>query len=365
MKARRLVLNAGLWLGCSALAASAVAQAPVGLMQRLWTDPSRLDWSGDAARPLRVTLWYPATAEARMEVLPAGPFALEPVAPGAAPAARPARMPLLVLSHGTGGSALSMSWLGRALAAQGYLVAGVDHHGNTGAEAAYRLEAFIAWWDRPRDLSVAIDRLLADPLWGPRIDAQRIGAIGFSLGGYTLLASLGARLDPAALERFHWSCTDEKKCPLPPEIAARHTAAEVSQLLRDDGRLKASIATAAQDWRDPRIRAGLALAPVMGALLSTESLAAIRAPLHLIASEADDQAPPAATARRVAAVVPGASVHVLQGHSHYSFLSPCHENGRRLAAAICVDPEGLPREALHHQLRAEALDFFAKALAPR
>jgi len=361
----RLIRSAGLGLAGCALVASAIAQAPVGLMQRQWTDPARQAWSGDAPRPLRVTLWYPAAADARMEVLPAGPFALEPLAPGAAPATSPARLPLLLLSHGTGGSALSMSWLARSLAAQGYLVAGVDHHGNTGAEPAYRLEAFLAWWDRPRDLGVVLDRLLADPQWGPRIDAQRIGVVGFSLGGYTALAALGARLDPAALERFHRRCVDEQQCLLPPEIAGRHSATEVAQLLRSDGRLKAGIAEAGRDWGDPRIRAGLALAPVMGALMSAESLAGIRVPLHLIASEADDQAPPAVTAQRVAATVPGASVHVLKGASHYSFLSPCNEFGRQQAAVICGDPPGQPREPLHRQLQAEALDFFAKALAPR
>ncbi|MBT9459901.1 MAG: alpha/beta hydrolase [Burkholderiaceae bacterium] len=345
--------------------ASLCHDAPVGLLQRPWVDPSRQAWSGAAPRPLRVTLWYPAVADARMEVLPAGPFALEPVAPGAAPAASPARLPLLLLSHGTGGSALAMSWLARALAARGFLVAGVDHHGNTGAEAEYRLEAFLAWWDRPRDLSAALDRLLADPQWGPRVDTQRVGVIGFSLGGYTALAALGARLDAAALAHFHSRCADEGQCLLPPEIAARHSAAEVGALLRSDGRLRASIEEAGRDWSDARFRAGLVLAPVMGALMSAESLTAIRVPLHLIASEADDQAPPSVTAQRVAAAVPGATVHVLQGAGHYSFLSPCNEFGRQQAAPICSDPPDQPRERLHRQLQAEALDFFARALPPR
>lgn len=345
--------------------ASLCHQAMVGLMQRPWTDPSRLAWSGDAPRPLRVTLWYPAADDARPQVLPAGPFALEPVALGAAPAARPQRLPLLLLSHGTGGSALSLSWLARALAAQGYLVAGVDHHGNTGAEAEYRLEAFLAWWDRPRDLGVAIDRLLADPLWGPRIDAQRIGVVGFSLGGYSALAALGARLDAAALAQFHERCADEGQCLLPPEIAGRHSAAEVGALLRGDERLRASIAAeAGRDWRDARIRAGLVLAPVMGALMSADSLAAIQAPLHLIASEADDQAPPSQTAQRVAGAVAGATLQVLTDAGHYSFLSPCTDIGRQQAPAICRDPPGRPRERLHRQLQAEALDFFARALRP-
>lgn len=359
MSARALVLLALASLGMSSWAA---AQAPVGFMQRQWEDPARQAWGVDTARPLRVSLWYPTADGAELTVLPAGPFALEPVAPGAAPSAQAGRLPLLLLSHGTGGSAVSMSWLARSLAARGYLVAGVDHHGNTGAEAQYQLPAFIAWWDRPRDLTVVIDRLLADPQWGPRIDVDRIGAMGFSLGGYTVLAALGARLDPAALERFRRPCVEAQQCQLPPEIAARYPAAEVSRMLREDARLTAR---AGDDWRDPRIRAGLALAPVMGDLMTRESLAVIRVPLLVVASAADDQAPASVTARRVGDTVSGARVQVLTGASHYSFLSPCNDFGRQRVAAICSDPEGLPREALHRQLQAEALNFFERALAPR
>ena len=43
-------------------------------------------------------------------------------------------------------------------------------------------------WDRVRDLSAVIDGMLSDPTFMPRIDRQRIGAAGFSLGGYTMIA---------------------------------------------------------------------------------------------------------------------------------------------------------------------------------
>jgi len=44
------------------------------------------------------------------------------------------------------------------------------------------------WWERARDLSAVIDGMLSDPTFMPRIDRQRIGAAGFSLGGYTMIA---------------------------------------------------------------------------------------------------------------------------------------------------------------------------------
>lgn len=75
----------------------------------------------------------------------------------AAPDARPAigKFPLIALSHGTGGSALSLAWLGTALASHGYIVAGVNHPGNNALDA-YTSSGFSLWSERARDLSEVI-----------------------------------------------------------------------------------------------------------------------------------------------------------------------------------------------------------------
>jgi predicted dienelactone hydrolase len=91
---------------------------------------------------------------------------------------------LIVLSHGTGGSAQMMAWLGRALASRGYIAAAVNHPGNNALEE-YTAEGFLIWWERARDLTSVIDMLVGDSQFGRLIDRSRIGAAGFSLGGYT------------------------------------------------------------------------------------------------------------------------------------------------------------------------------------
>ncbi|PYO09275.1 MAG: hypothetical protein DMD75_16240 [Candidatus Rokuibacteriota bacterium] len=101
------------------------------------------------------------------------------------------KRPLIVLSHGTGGGAATMAWLAETLASNGYIVAAVNNHGNTAAEPSYQLHGFMLWWERARDISVLIDRLVADPQSGAHIDRSRIGVAGFSLGGYTALAMVG------------------------------------------------------------------------------------------------------------------------------------------------------------------------------
>ena len=54
------------------------------------------------------------------------------------PALAGGQFPLIVLSHGTGGSAQIMGWLARALASHGYIVAAVNHPGNNALEPVHR-----------------------------------------------------------------------------------------------------------------------------------------------------------------------------------------------------------------------------------
>lgn len=335
--------------------------APVGLSALKFDDPSRRAWGQEGPRPVQVLLWYPAaegTPESDWQV---GPFAAQRVAWDAAPAAGPPRA-LVLLSHGTGGAAPTLGWLARALAAQGYLVAALNHHGNTAAESATTLEGFIAWWERPLDLRVALDGLLADPRWGSRVDPARVGAAGFSIGGTTVLAAAGVRADVA---RWTAACASLPKpdgCRLPPE-AGRWNEADVMALLDDRARFGASLARAAGDLREPRLRAVFAIAPVLSGAVAPDSLATVTVPVQIVSGEADDQAPPASV--RAWDRIPGASVQLLSGVTHYAFLAPCTAAARLYAGTICRDPDGLDRAALHAATAARALAFFDRQLAPR
>ena len=84
-----------------------------------------------------------------------------------------------------------LMWMGYYLASRGYIVAAVNHHGNTAAESQPAAQGFLLYWERPKDLTVTLDKLLADPVFGTRIDRKRIGAAGFSLGGYTVISIAG------------------------------------------------------------------------------------------------------------------------------------------------------------------------------
>src|SRR5689334_22880786 len=167
--------------------------ASVGAADRHFIPPEPYNWRGARTHALKTTIWYPASTDVAMTEHEIGPpdsplFRLGRWSDDAKPAG--GRFPLLALSHGTGGSAQIMSWLARALAARGYIVAAVNHPGNNALEE-YTPEGFLVWWERARDVTAMIDSLLRDRTFGGRVDPGRIGVIGFSLGGYTGIGLAG------------------------------------------------------------------------------------------------------------------------------------------------------------------------------
>ena len=335
---------------------------PVGLAFRAYADAARRDWSGTQARPLATAVWYPAAPGARETEWRVGPFSAGWSARDAPLAADTPALPLVVLSHGTGGGAATLSWLAEALAARGYLVAAVNHHGNTAAEPAYRLEGFMVWWERARDLSAVLDALLADPTFGARIDRSRIGVAGFSLGGYTALAVVGARLDHERWRAFCAAQPADANCRLPPEAPFPPDA--VRDLLDHDARMQEAVGHAGDPYRDARIRAAFVAAPVLGPALTPESLAAITTPVRVVVGTDDEQAVPAVNARPIAAAIPGAELELIPGATHYVFLAPCTTFGRLLAGALCRDP-AVDRRAVHDHVADAAVAFFDRTLRAR
>ena len=104
--------------------------------------------------------------------------------------------PLIVVSHSSGGNRRSAAFLGTHLASHGYVVAALDHSelvapelarrdGETEVVRAARTDALIA--SRVPDVRVLLDHLLSDA--GLRLDAERVGLVGHSFGGWTVLAT--------------------------------------------------------------------------------------------------------------------------------------------------------------------------------
>jgi predicted dienelactone hydrolase len=144
-------------------------------------DTLDLDWADTRRqRPVPVRLYLPQT-------------------PGAQP-----KVPLVVFSHGIGGSRRGYSWLGQHFARQGIASLHLQHTGSdrqlwTGSifsivgrlqSAAQDGEAIA----RVQDFRFALDTLLASEL-AARIDGSRVIAAGHSYGANTTLLASGARVE--------------------------------------------------------------------------------------------------------------------------------------------------------------------------
>jgi predicted dienelactone hydrolase len=113
-------------------------------------------------------------------------------------------LPLVVFSHGMGGSRRGYSYLGAYWASHGYASLHLQHVGSDRSlwrgnifglvgrlQGAAQDEEAIA---RVGDLRFALDQILADQELGARIDAGRIVAAGHSYGANTVMLALGARI---------------------------------------------------------------------------------------------------------------------------------------------------------------------------
>lgn len=314
---------------------AADAPYPVGLKQIEFTD---------GERQIALAMFYPATPAAAAE--PTGlPFFtnlhLHHDAPRAA-----GRHPLVMLSHGRGSNPLQYAWFAQALAAQGYVVAGLYHYR---ANSYDQTIAYLAneLWQRPRDISLAIDFLLKDPTWAAHIDGGRIGVAGHSQGGFTSLWVGGAKVDADKYRAFQQGWKNNQQVPA-------H--------LRDALPLDPSPAL---DVHDPRIKAAFAMAPgVIKAFGMDEAgLGRMTIPAYLIVGARDTQTPPDDNAVFAARHIHGATLVVIPGLvDHEIFVNECDDEGRDEFPEACIDAPGVDRHAIHDSVGAAALEFFGANL---
>ncbi len=254
----------------------------------------------------------------------------------------PGRYPLVVLSHGSGGTRLGHHDSLTALAEAGFVAAAVEHPRDNYRDRS-GLGSDRQLYGRAAHVTAAIDGLLADPEFGPLIDPGRIGIAGFSAGGYTALVSVGARPDPSGFRTY---------CRAEPEdqVFCRGRS----------GPLPFGPPPA---MRDARLRAAFVMAPGFGFLFDREGLAGVDVPVRLYRAEHDDVLRHPWHAQRIADNLPRPPEYAVIGNAgHYVFLVPCAPEVAARNALICGDPPGVDRAAVHRQLNDEMVDFFRRTL---
>lgn len=297
------------------------------------------------APAMTVALYYPTLSAPRTTAM--GPFTIQ-AAIGAKPVDKVKA--LILLSHGNAGTELGHSTLAQALAQGGYLVAALRHPGDNWQDRSLIEKSPERYFDeRSRQASRVIDALLADPAWKDRIatDSQgpRVGAMGHSAGGTTVLALAGARTDLSRMRR--------------------HCQAEAAEdpIFCGVGRsaVAAPLPAPAPMLRDERVRAIVAMAPA-GVPLTAESLAAVRPMTLIYEAELDRYLVPKFHAEWVASHLPTPNLHRVPNAWHYAFMDTPSMPIPSPDGDLAANPPGFDREAFLQQLAVEITAFFDKTL---
>src|SRR3984885_485513 len=291
--------------------------------------------------PLEVGIWYPSEAPAAPQ--PLGLFA-QTVANGGTVAGR--GLPLIVMSHGTGGSFEGHYDTALALAEAGFVVAAVTHTGDNYRDQSQvgRLE------NRPRHIKVLIDYMLASWEHHEALDPARVGMFGFSAGGFTTLVAIGGTPDMRTVAPYCAAHPDEWAC----------------RMLREHKvDLSANGARPDVNWvHDPRIVAAVIAAPAVGYAFSSEALAAVTVPIQLWRGDSDEILPHPNYAQAIydrLSVKP--EYHVVRNAGHFAFLAPCTPSLSAMVPEISPDPEAFDRAAFHREFNPAVVAFF-KAKMP-
>lgn len=286
-------------------------------------------------RPLKVGVWYPTDAPESVQRL--GLSRQSVAAPGAPLVGR--RLPLVVASHGTGGSFRDHHDTAHALAEAGFVVAALSHTGDTYDDHSRA----IRMGDRTVQISLLIDYMSRDWRAHTAIDLQRIGMFGFSSGGFTALVAIGGEPDLA------------KIVPHCAEHPAYFDCMQTRQFGADGpGELHPKA-------RDPRIRAAVVAAPALGFTFAPGGLAKVKVPVQLWRAERDTILPNPLYAETVRGLLPRApDYRVVPGADHFDFLPPCSPELAQVAPQICRTT--IDRAALHAGFNTDVVAFFRKTL---
>lgn len=258
---------------------------------------------------------------------------------------KPGKYPLIVMSHGNGGDRMNNAWLAEILAANGYIVASVDHHGNTWNNKI--AECFIKIWERPKDVSFIVDQLLQDEQFGPSIHPQKIGFIGYSLGGQTGIWIAGGKIGKLGKP-------DIQTIPLD----------QLPESINEDLINSIDFSPATESYRDPRISAVFVMAPALGYLFDMGSLQSISVPVHIVASEGDKTTPIENSAKLLASKIKKAAFTLIPGSAnHYVYLNEVTKAGKMLLdKRLALDPPNVNRAQIHEEIGQSAVAFFNRYL---
>ncbi len=294
----------------------------IGTTTREFADSTRINWIGTGLRPVRIIISYPSDKGGEKEIIDDGDSKVTFLKDGKL-SSKSSKYPLILISPGSGQNALSMRWLGYYLSLNGYITIAISHNGTAEEErqkGPMTLTDFCIW-ERPKDLSIVLNNIITDSIFAGRIDTERIGSAGFSLGGAVAIWIAGARLNPDSLQ---------KNSPPPPPFLMP-SINEYIKLSKTDTIIQNSFKRAGNSFKDNRIKAVFALAPAVGYGFTKEGLSEVEVPVRIAVGDKDLIAPLENNAKRYSLYIKNSELIVLPGErGHYIKQIPEEQRSKEL-----------------------------------
>jgi predicted dienelactone hydrolase len=200
------------------------------------------------------------------------------------------RSPLIVISHGVAEDKQSFAYLAKHLASYGFGVAVVEHVG----DSAQKFQQFFAGLNtppdaiemanRPLDIKLLLDTLQADSKYNTKLDIQKVGLVGHSLGGYTVLALAGAKVN---LEEITKNCRNNQSLNISTllQCEAVNISGNTSENTSEN-KLQ-NISEKFSNLQDSRIKAVVAVNPFSSWIFGERGMGEIKVPLMMVAGSQD------------------------------------------------------------------------------
>ncbi|WMS88779.1 alpha/beta hydrolase family protein [Pleionea litopenaei] len=252
---------------------------------------------------------------------------------------------LIVLVHGSGGSADSMAWLATEFAKRGSIVVAADHPASSGGDP--ERASLLNVWTQPEDIHRLLDVVINSP-WGPRINQKNIAVVGFSLGGTSSILVAGGQLQ---LQRFPEFCNSNND-------GACTAFSHHFKNFDDDFYNRAN-----GKFLDSRISAAVAIAPGFTESLVIESVESLPTPLLLLSGGMDQQLPPSTHVYPIRDYLPEHSRYVeIENAQHFSFLPLCGDGAIEVLSEtkeefVCQEFGSKTREEIHYATFFEIANF--------
>lgn len=238
----------------------------------------------EVERSLTLEVWYPAVSSAQKatyinETRSGQVFEVQADASRDAPIAdADTDFPVIIISHGYTGYRTLMFYLGEHLASHGYVVAAIDHTDSTNKDVNFAENPYSGFpstlLNRSRDQVLTLNSISENTFFKESVDASKAGVIGYSMGGYGAVSTVGGCYAFNDQTAATFTGTQDPKA-----------AALIKEALNTCAGGKASSEEALPAWK-----AALALAPWGGQhqLFDVQSLNNIKVPVLYVAGDNDD-----------------------------------------------------------------------------